>query len=133
MKVAYVQGDDITPRLNEIFANSTVEHLDSKNLGVQLDEISKAFQWEKPEAKIVSAHAYLGSRAIAAALRAGADIVICGRVADASPVIGLATWWHDWSETDFDRLAGALIAGRKSTPWSPKESICPSTNQPRSH
>jgi hypothetical protein len=34
-----------------------------------------------------------------------------GRVSDASPVIGLARWWHGWSETDFDELAGSLIAG----------------------
>lgn len=34
-----------------------------------------------------------------------------GRVSDASPVIGAAQWWHGWSDTDFDQLAGALIAG----------------------
>lgn len=41
----------------------------------------------------------------------GADIIICGRVADASPVIAAAAWWHNWREDDFDQLAGALIAG----------------------
>ena len=34
-----------------------------------------------------------------------------GRVADASPVIGAAQWWHQWDETAFDELAGSLIAG----------------------
>jgi hypothetical protein len=34
-----------------------------------------------------------------------------GRVADASPVIGIAWWWHGWLETDFDQLAAALVAG----------------------
>ncbi len=46
-----------------------------------------------------------------AGLKAGADIVICGRVADASPVIGAAWYWHDWADTDYDGLAGALVAG----------------------
>jgi hypothetical protein len=54
---------------------------------------------------------YLGAQGIAEALRAGADIVICGRVADASPVVGAAAWWHNWSTTDFDALAGALMTG----------------------
>lgn len=37
--------------------------------------------------------------------------VICGRVADASPVIGAAIWWHNWHREDFDKLAYALVAG----------------------
>lgn len=48
---------------------------------------------------------------IVKALQEGADIVVCGRVADASPVIGLAAWYHNWSRTDLDELAGAFIAG----------------------
>jgi hypothetical protein len=59
----------------------------------------------------VSANAYLGARAIVAGLRSGADIIICGRVSDASPVIGAAWYWHNWSDTDYDRLAGSLISG----------------------
>jgi hypothetical protein len=60
---------------------------------------------------IVSANAYLGARAIVKGLENGADIVICGRVSDASPVIGAAWYWHGWSDTDYDRLAQCLIAG----------------------
>jgi hypothetical protein len=48
------------------------------------------------------------------ALNAGADIVICGRVMDASPVIGAAAWWYHWSQDAWDELAGALVAGRES-------------------
>lgn len=40
-----------------------------------------------------------------------ADIVICGRVADASPIIGSACWWHKWKRTDLDQLANAFVAG----------------------
>ena len=40
-----------------------------------------------------------------------AQSILGGRVSDASPVIGLARWWFGWSETDFDQLAGSLVAG----------------------
>ena len=48
---------------------------------------------------------------IASGLELGADIIICGRVADASPVIGAAWWWHGWSDKEYDELAGTLVAG----------------------
>jgi len=55
---------------------------------------------------------YLGGAGIAEAFNQGADIVICGRVADAAPTIGAAMWYHGWNrEKDFDQIAGALIAG----------------------
>lgn len=37
--------------------------------------------------------------------------MICGRVADASPIIGASAWWHGWGRTDYDLLARSLIAG----------------------
>lgn len=51
------------------------------------------------------------SYGIVAALKAGADIILCGRVADASPFIGLAAWAYGWSRDNFDALAGAFVAG----------------------
>jgi hypothetical protein len=59
----------------------------------------------------LTANAYLGGFGIAAALQAGADIVVTGRVTDAAVVIGPAIAEFDWSPTDFDALAGAVIAG----------------------
>lgn len=59
----------------------------------------------------VCAQAYLGSLGIAEALSRGADIVLCGRVSDAAPTIGLSAWWHGWKNDQLDELAGALIAG----------------------
>ncbi|KAI0573119.1 DUF1446 domain-containing protein [Pyrenophora tritici-repentis] len=52
---------------------------------------------------------------IIAALEIGADIVISGRCCDASPVMGAAAWWHGWKEDEYDKLAGALVAGRTYT------------------
>lgn len=57
--------------------------------------------------------AYIGCWGIVEALQQGADIVICGRVTDASPVIGAAAWWHGWGREEYDRLACALVAGRE--------------------
>jgi hypothetical protein len=63
------------------------------------------------EAKPVSANAYLGGWGIAEALGAGADVVVTGRVTDASLVVGPAAWWHGWERSDWDPLAGAVAAG----------------------
>ncbi|GAA4916953.1 DUF1446 domain-containing protein [Actinomycetospora succinea] len=84
-KVAYVEGDDLRGALEEI---------------------------TPPVAgKPVSANAYLGGWGIAEALAAGADVVVTGRVTDASLVVGPAAWWHGWDRSDFDALAGAVVAG----------------------
>jgi hypothetical protein len=59
----------------------------------------------------LSANAYLGGFGIAAALAGGADLVVTGRVTDASLVVGPAAWWHGWRSTAYDELAGAVAAG----------------------
>lgn len=59
----------------------------------------------------LTANAYLGGFGIAAALRAGADVVVTGRVTDASLVVGPAVAHHGWSDTAYDALAGAVVAG----------------------
>jgi len=59
----------------------------------------------------LTANAYLGAFGIAAALRAGADIVVTGRVTDASLVVGPAVARFDWDLTAYDELAGAVVAG----------------------
>jgi hypothetical protein len=59
----------------------------------------------------LTANAYLGGFGIAAALRAGADVVVTGRVTDASLVVGPAVAHHGWTATSYDELAGAVVAG----------------------
>ncbi|MDJ0386451.1 acyclic terpene utilization AtuA family protein, partial [Streptomyces sp. G-G2] len=60
---------------------------------------------------VLTANAYLGGAGITACLRAGADVVVTGRVTDAALVSGPAAWWFDWAAGDHDRLAGAVVAG----------------------
>src|SRR5205823_1841037 len=55
--------------------------------------------------------AYLGAWGIAEAMRAGADLVVTGRVTDASLVVGPAAAHFGWARDDWDRLAGATVAG----------------------
>ncbi|MFB6808384.1 acyclic terpene utilization AtuA family protein [Streptomyces sp. NPDC056387] len=59
----------------------------------------------------LTANAYLGGAGITACLRAGADVVVTGRVTDAALVSGPAAWWFDWAPDDYDRLAAAVVAG----------------------
>jgi Acyclic terpene utilisation family protein AtuA len=98
VRVAYVAGDDLLPRLAEL-----------ESAGVRLSH----FETGEPisSAEYVSANAYLGCFGIVEALNQGADVVITGRVTDAAVVCGPAAWHHGWARDDFDQLAGAVIAG----------------------
>jgi hypothetical protein len=63
------------------------------------------------EARFVCANAYLGAFEIAAALQQGAQIVVTGRVADPSLLLGPTIAHYGWHATDWDKLAGATMAG----------------------
>lgn len=113
LKVAWVDGDDLMYKVHDILKHDDqgrLPHFDVENQHVQLAKDTGNFL-EDPNKRIVAANAYLGCRAIRRGLDEGADIVICGRVADASPVMGAAAWWHGWRDDQFDELAGALVAG----------------------
>lgn len=100
MKVAWVEGDDVTDVVQDLVSQ-----------GEQFESLVHGKKLEDWGFEPVCAQAYLGGLGIAQTLRQGADIVICGRVADASPTIGAAAWWHDWNSDQFDELAGSLVAG----------------------
>jgi hypothetical protein len=99
-KIAHVEGDDLLGRLGELTdAGHALAHADTG------EPLAKA------GVTPVTANAYLGGWGIAAALRAGADVVVCPRVTDASLVVGPAAAWHAWGPGDLDALAGAVVAG----------------------
>jgi hypothetical protein len=99
--VASVIGDDISDDVGSA-STASCGHLDHSEW--------KLGSWGMEP---VCGVAYIGAWGIVEALHAGADIVICGRVTDASPVMGAAAWWHGWERTSFDELAAALVAGRE--------------------
>jgi hypothetical protein len=112
LKVAHVEGDNLLSKVQDILGQSeSLQHFDAENPHITLDSELAEFAKHPDLTSILSANAYLGARAIRRGLDGGADIIVCGRVADASPVIGLATWWHGWPESAYDELAGALVAG----------------------
>ena len=100
LKVAYIDGDDLMPRLEEL-----------KDQGETFVNIDKNTNLGSTEHNLLTANAYLGAWGIKEALDEGADIVVCPRVTDAAVVIGPAAWKFKWKRTDFDELAGALAAG----------------------
>lgn len=97
-KIAYVRGDDLIPRMKELIAADRLCHFET---GEPIQDAS-AF---------LTANAYLGCWGIVEALAQGADIVITGRCTDAAIVCGPAAWRHGWSRTDWNALAGAVVAG----------------------
>ena len=100
LRVSHIGGDDVFGRLDALQqAGHSLPHLAS---GEPLSS------WPHQP---LTANAYLGGFGIARALANGADIVITGRVADASVVVGPAAWWWSWTPNDYDALAGALAAG----------------------
>lgn len=100
LRVAYIEGDDLMPALDEL-----------RNAGIPFTHLDTGKTLDEAGVQPVSANAYLGGWGIAAALSAGADVVITGRVTDAALVVGVGAWWHEWKRTDYDALAGAVAAG----------------------
>ena len=100
LKVAYIEGDDLMPRIDELYKG-----------GETLTNIDKALDLQNYKKKPITANAYLGAWGIKQALDNGADVVICPRVTDAAVVIGPAAWKYNWSRDQYDELAGALAAG----------------------
>jgi hypothetical protein len=99
-KIACIEGDDLMGRLAALQeAGEPFIHLDK---GISLKDGGLV---------PITANAYLGGWGIAEALEKGADIVVSGRVADASLVMGPAAWWFGWKRNDWDKLAGAAAAG----------------------
>ncbi len=92
LKVGYVDGDDLTDMADKQSGTMTSD-------GVP--DFSDA----------VSANAYLGAFGIVNCLDAGADIVVTGRVTDASVIVGPAAHHFGWGPDNLNEIAGAMAAG----------------------
>jgi hypothetical protein len=100
LTVAAVVGDDLRGALAGQFGRTAVlAHMDT---GEKLD---------LSEREVLTANAYLGAWPIVEALNAGADIVVCPRMTDASLVVGPAAWYFGWGREDWDKLASAVVIG----------------------
>lgn len=98
-RIALVTGDDV---LDQVKANPDEQAFKNLETGERLANIRD---------RLVTANAYIGAQQAAEALRQGADIVICGRLADPSLTVAAAMAHFGWGESHYDRLAGATVAG----------------------
>ncbi|MFN0026997.1 MAG: acyclic terpene utilization AtuA family protein [Acidimicrobiales bacterium] len=99
-RVAYVAGDDLLGRMDELGA-----------AGVSFDNLDTGESLRDKGVEVITANAYLGCWGIVEALDRGADVVITGRVTDAAVVMGPPAHAFGWQRQDWDRLAGACVAG----------------------
>ena len=99
-KIACIEGDDLMGRLADL-----------QERGEAFIHLDKGISLKEAGAMPISANAYMGGWGVAESLAQGADIVVGGRLADASVVMGPAAWWFGWQRQDWDKLAGAAVAG----------------------
>ena len=100
MKVAYISGDDLIPKISDLTES-----------GESFINIDKNIKLNDSGFSPLTANVYLGAWGIKEALDKSADIVVCPRVTDAAVVIGPAAWKFNWKRDNYDALAGALAAG----------------------
>ncbi|HST38515.1 MAG TPA: acyclic terpene utilization AtuA family protein, partial [Conexibacter sp.] len=95
LRVAAVEGDDLSPRGEELLAG----------------EARDMFTGERLPGRPMTLNAYLGARPIAAALDAGADVVVTGRAVDSAVVLGPLMHEFGWADDDYDLLSAGTLAG----------------------
>src|SRR2546425_5555254 len=100
LKVGIVLGDSVLERLTEL-----------REVGVSLAHMDTGADIGPVRERMLFASAYLGARPLVEALDAGADIVLAGRVADAT--LFLAPMVHElgWRWDDWDKLAQGMVVG----------------------
>jgi hypothetical protein len=99
--IGVVEGDNLTSRVGEIIGPDTCDMLDGSSVREKLDSADH----------INALVAYTGAFPIAAALAAGADVVITGRAVDSAMALGPLIHEFGWGPDDFDLLAAGTLAG----------------------
>ena len=95
LRIAVVEGDDVGAQMPMLRERGLRDMVTSEAL---------------PE-RVLSANAYLGAQPIAAALAAGAEVVITGRCVDSAVTLGPLMHEFGWGTTDFGLLASGSLAG----------------------
>jgi len=101
LRIGIVQGDDVISILRHQ-ENGAIDEFRNLDRLLPLSTIQE---------RLITANAYLGCQGIVEAVDSNADLVITGRVADPSMVVAAAAHAFDWTLDDWDRLAGATVAG----------------------
>ena len=95
LRIAVIEGDDLSAEIDSLRAAGVREMFSGAAL---------------PQ-KLTSINAYLGAQPVAAALAAGADVVITGRCVDSALALGALIHHFGWRADDFDRLAAGSLVG----------------------
>ncbi|MBH1963453.1 MAG: DUF1446 domain-containing protein [Comamonadaceae bacterium] len=95
MHIAVVEGDDLSDQVPSLRSEGTRE----------------MFTQESMPSAFLSVNAYLGAQPIAAALDAGAQVVITGRVVDSAVTLGPLVHEFGWAWNDWDKLSTGSLAG----------------------
>ncbi|RLE17845.1 MAG: DUF1446 domain-containing protein [Acidobacteria bacterium] len=99
-KIAVVDGDNIL---------DDIDHLSDE--GVDFSNMENGAPYSEIRGRVLSANLYFGARPVVRALKAGADIVITGRVTDTGITLAAMMASFDWAEDDYDKLATGIVAG----------------------
>jgi hypothetical protein len=100
-KIAVITGDNLCDRMSELVTSSTRDMFDGSDIAMKAASADR----------VLSLTAYTGAFAVAAALEAGADVVIAGRCVDSAPTLGALIHEFGWQPNDFDLLASGTLAG----------------------
>ena len=100
LRVGVVGGDDLTSRIDELLAD-----------GAALANLDSGASFDSVRSRVVFAVAYLGAAPIVEALQRDADIVVTGRVADASLFVAPMVHELAWRFDDWDRVASGVVLG----------------------
>ncbi|MBI4445963.1 MAG: DUF1446 domain-containing protein [Acidobacteria bacterium] len=100
LSIAVVSGDDLMGRLDDL-----------RSRGISLQNMETGEDFSLIHSRVESANAYLGAAPVVQALREGAQLVVTGRVTDTGITAAVPLYEFDWSLSDWDRIASAVVAG----------------------
>ncbi len=99
-KIAVVDGDNILENIDQL-----------SDEGTDFSNMENGSPYSEIQGRVLSANLYFGARPVVKALKAGADIVITGRVTDTGITLATMMASFDWAEDDYDKLAAGIVAG----------------------
>ncbi|PJB80655.1 MAG: DUF1446 domain-containing protein, partial [Acidobacteria bacterium CG_4_9_14_3_um_filter_49_7] len=99
-KIAVVDGDNILDKIDQL-----------SDEGTDFSNMENGLPYSEIQGRVLSANLYFGARPVVRALKAGADIVITGRVTDTGITLATMMASFDWAEDDYDKLAAGIVAG----------------------
>ncbi len=110
LKVGEAKGLD--PRVGVVAGDDLMDRIRSwHDDGVDMSNMDDGRPFGQVIDRVSSANAYFGSAPVVAALEAGAQFIVTGRVTDTGITLAPMIHHFGWAADDWDRLASGIIAG----------------------